>query len=73
MGTDDYGRVVAELATMLDVWQRLQAEHTATPDGFCAGPGCGRPGSGVPYVLAPCGVRALADAAEAHHKATGRR
>jgi len=52
---------VMELATRTDLWQRMQREHTPTPEGFCAARTCGRGGYGTPCLRWPCPTRALAD------------
>jgi hypothetical protein len=60
---------VLELAPCVALWQRMQDEHVANPEGFCAARTCGRGGSGSPYLPWPCPTRKLADWAwGAHHR-----
>ena len=53
--------VAAQLARMPEVIARLLAEHVPDEHGRCRG--CGRPGTGTPYLLAPCDLWTVADAA----------
>jgi hypothetical protein len=46
---------------MPEVIARLLAEHVPDEHGRCRG--CGRPGTGIPYLLAPCDLWNVADAA----------
>jgi hypothetical protein len=53
--------IAAQLARMPEVIARLLAEHVPDEHGRCHG--CGRPGTGTPYLLAPCDLWTVADAA----------
>jgi hypothetical protein len=53
--------VAAQLARMPDVIARLLVEHVPDENGRCRG--CGLPGTGTPYVPAPCGLWTVAEAA----------
>jgi hypothetical protein len=53
--------IAAQLARMPDVIARLLAEHVPDEHGRCRG--CGFPGTGTPYVPAPCDLWNVADAA----------
>lgn len=66
-----YLGVVLELAPRIDIWTRMKAEHTSTPQGFCSARVCGRAGTGIPHLAWPCPTRRLADrAAAAHDRST---
>jgi hypothetical protein len=54
-------RVAMELACMPAVVARLLREHVPDQKGRCRG--CGFPGTGTPYLEAPCGLWIVADAA----------
>lgn len=58
---------IAALAQMVDVWQRLLADHVPDRDGMCAHRSCGRPGYGTPYVTWPCTTWVAADNAAHMH------
>ena len=54
-------RLAAELAPMVDVWQRLLEEHTADPAGRCRT--CTKGGTGLPTTRWPCSIHGIADLA----------
>jgi hypothetical protein len=56
-----YLEFVHELVPWVSTWQRMQAEHVATADGYCAARLCGRGGCGTPCIRWPCPTRLLAD------------
>jgi hypothetical protein len=53
--------VAAALAAMPEVIARLLADHVPDALGRCRG--CGMPGTGSPYLTAPCGLASVAEAA----------
>jgi hypothetical protein len=53
--------LAVQLARMPDVIARLLIEHVPDEKGRCRG--CGLPGTGTPYVLSPCGLWIVAEAA----------
>jgi hypothetical protein len=58
-----------QLAAFTTTWQTLIDVHVRSESGHCAAPECGRPGYGThDYLTHPCGARALAEAARAHHR-----
>jgi len=61
-----YGELVHALAGMPDVVARLLEDPSADAAGRCCA--CGRPGTGSPYLLAPCSVRGLAERAAAERR-----
>jgi hypothetical protein len=66
-----FQRFAEGLALLPDVIAAILAEHTANGDGLCRR--CGRPGYGTPVREHPCGPAALALAALAVRKRTGKR
>lgn len=61
----DYLSEIAALAVMVDVWQRVLAEHQPNADGKCGHRTCDNRGHGVPW---PCTTWVAADnAATLHH------
>jgi hypothetical protein len=55
------GRLAAELAPMVDVWQRLLDQHVPDRTGRCRT--CTKGGTGLPSVRWPCSLHGIADAA----------
>jgi hypothetical protein len=66
-----YRRLAAALADMPGVVAALLREHTPDGSGRCRA--CGMPGTGTPYVPAPCSLWTLADRARAIHTRAGTR
>lgn len=54
-------RLAAELAPMVDVWQRLLTEHIPDPAGRCRT--CTKGGTGLPSTRWPCSIHGIADLA----------
>jgi hypothetical protein len=65
------GRLAAELAPMVDVWQKLLAEHVPDRAGRCRT--CTKGGTGLPGVRWPCSLHGIADAARRSHDGTAGR
>lgn len=59
--------LIAELADMPEVINRLLAEHIDDGHGRCRGTGCTAPGYGTPLRLHPCTLYNLAMAARQRH------
>jgi hypothetical protein len=63
----EHHRVAAELASMVDVWQRLLAEHVPDRAGRCRT--CTKGGTGLPSTPWPCSIRGIAEMARRQHDA----
>jgi hypothetical protein len=63
----EHHRVAAELAPMVDVWQRLLADHVPDPSGRCRT--CTKGGTGLPSTSWPCSIRGIAEMARRRHDA----
>lgn len=61
----DARRLAAELAPMVDVWQRLLAQHVADGGGRCRT--CTQGGTGLPVVRWPCSLHGIAELARHRH------
>ncbi len=57
----DLRRLAAELAPMVDVWQRMLHQHV--PDGAGRCRTCTKGGTGVPSASWPCSLHGVADLA----------
>ncbi len=57
----DMRRLAAELAPMVDVWQRLLVEHLPDQAGRCRT--CTKGGTGLPSTPWPCSIYGIADLA----------
>lgn len=57
----EYVNFVVELAPCVDIWTRMKQEHTRDRNGFCAARICARGGTGIAFMVWPCGTRRLAD------------
>lgn len=66
-GSVEYLNFVVELAPYIDIWQRMQDEHFATPEGFCGARMCAKGGTGIAFMVFPCVTRRLADLASRTH------
>ena len=64
-------RVAAELAPMVEVWQRLLAQHVPDRAGRCRT--CTKGGTGLPSTPWPCVIHGIADLARRCHDAEHRR
>jgi hypothetical protein len=64
-------RVAAELAPMVEVWQRLLAQHVPDRAGRCRT--CTKGGTGLPTTPWPCVIHGIADMARRSHDAERRR
>jgi hypothetical protein len=62
------GRLAAELAPMVDVWQKLLDQHVPDRAGRCRT--CTKGGTGLPGVRWPCSLHGIADAARRSHDRT---
>lgn len=60
-------QIAAELAPMVDVWQRLLAQHTPDRSGRCRT--CTKGGTGLPTHRWPCSIHGIADLARRRHEA----
>jgi hypothetical protein len=60
-------RVAAELAPMVEVWQRLLAQHVPDRAGRCRT--CTKGGTGLPTTPWPCVIHGIADMARRSHDA----
>jgi hypothetical protein len=58
-------RLAAELAPMVDVWERLLAQHVPDRAGRCRA--CTKGGTGLPSTPWPCSIHGLAELARRHH------
>ena len=58
-------RLAAELAPMVDVWQRLLDQHLPDRAGRCQT--CTKGGTGVPAAPWPCSIHGIADLARQWH------
>jgi hypothetical protein len=63
----EHQRVAAELAPMVEVWQRLLAEHVPDRGGRCRT--CTKGGTGLPSTPWPCSIHGIAAMARRHHDA----
>jgi phosphodiesterase/alkaline phosphatase D-like protein len=63
----EHERVAAELAPMVEVWQRLLAEHVPDRGGRCRT--CTKGGTGLPSTSWPCSIRGIAEMARRRHDA----
>jgi hypothetical protein len=63
-------RVAAELAPMVEVWQRLLAQHVPDRAGRCRT--CTKGGTGLPSTPWPCVIHGIADLARRRHDADRR-
>jgi hypothetical protein len=59
------GGLAAELAPMVDVWQRLLDQHVPDRAGRCRT--CTKGGTGLPGPRWPCSLHNIADAARRSH------
>lgn len=57
----DLHQLAIELAPMVDVWQRLLAQHVPDRAGRCTT--CTKGGTGLPSQPWPCSIHAIADRA----------
>jgi hypothetical protein len=64
-------RVAAELAPMVEVWQRLLAQHVPDRAGRCRT--CTKGGTGLPTTPWPCVIHTIADHARSVYDAEHRR
>ena len=60
-------RVADELAPMVEVWQRLLAQHVPDRAGRCRT--CTKGGTGLPTTPWPCVIHGIADMARRRHDA----
>ncbi|WP_143517269.1 hypothetical protein [Pseudonocardia sp. MH-G8] len=60
-------RVAAELAPMVEVWQRLLAQHVPDRAGRCRT--CTKGGTGLPTTPWPCVIHGIADMARRSYDA----
>jgi len=60
-------RVAAELAPMVEVWQRLLAQHVPDRAGRCRT--CTKGGTGLPSTPWPCVIHGIADLARRRYDA----
>jgi hypothetical protein len=60
-------RVAAELAPMVEVWQRLLAQHVPDRAGRCRT--CTKGGTGLPTTPWPCVIHGIADMARRQYDA----
>jgi hypothetical protein len=58
-------RMAAELAQMVDVWQRLLVEHVPDRSGCCRT--CTKGGTGLPTTPWPCAINGIAEMARRIH------
>jgi hypothetical protein len=58
-------RLAAELAPMVDVWQRLLDQHLPDRAGRCRT--CTKGGTGLPTTRWPCSIHGIADLARRCH------
>jgi hypothetical protein len=63
-------RVAAELAPMVEVWQRLLAQHVPDRAGRCRT--CTKGGTGLPSTPWPCVIHGIADLARRRYDADRR-
>jgi hypothetical protein len=63
-------RVAAELAPMVEVWQRLLAQHVPDRAGRCRT--CTKGGTGLPSTPWPCAIHGIADLARRRYDADHR-
>lgn len=64
-GGTDLRKLAAELAPMVEVWQRLLHLHVPDPSGCCRT--CTKGGTGVPATSWPCAIHGVADLARRCH------
>lgn len=67
----EHQRVAAELAQMVDVWQRLLAEHVPDRHGLCRT--CTKGGTGLPSTPWPCSIHGIAEMAQRRHDGAAER
>lgn len=58
-------RLAAELAPMVDVWQRLLSQHLPDVAGRCRT--CTKGGTGLPSIRWPCSIHGIAELARRCH------
>jgi hypothetical protein len=58
-------RAAAQLAPMVDVWQRLLDVHVPDRTGRCRT--CTKGGTGLPSTPWPCSIHGIAEMARRHH------
>jgi hypothetical protein len=61
----EHQRVADELAPMVEVWQRLLAEHVPDATGRCRT--CTKGGTGLPSMPWPCSIHGIAEMARRSH------
>jgi hypothetical protein len=66
-GMPEQQRVADELAPMVEVWQRLLAQHVPDRAGRCRT--CTKGGTGLPTTPWPCVIHGIADMARRSHDA----
>jgi hypothetical protein len=66
-GMPEQQRVADELAPMVEVWQRLLAQHVPDRAGRCRT--CTKGGTGLPTTPWPCVIHGIADMARRTHDA----
>jgi hypothetical protein len=64
-GMPEQQRVADELAPMVEVWQRLLAQHVPDRAGRCRT--CTKGGTGLPTTPWPCVIHGIADMARRSH------
>lgn len=64
-------RLAAELAPMVDVWQRLLAQHMPDRSGRCRT--CTKGGTGLPSQPWPCSIHGIAELARRRYDAVRER
>lgn len=67
----DLHQLAAELAPMVDVWQRLLAQHVPDTAGRCTT--CTKGGTGLPSSPWPCSIHGIAALARRRHESLPRR
>jgi hypothetical protein len=60
-----HGRLAAELAPMVQVWERLLAQHLPDDNGRCRT--CTQGGTGLPGTPWPCALHGIATLAQRRH------
>jgi hypothetical protein len=63
--TSEMWQLAVELAPMVDVWQRLLAQHVPDRSGRCRT--CTKGGTGLPALSWPCSIHGVADLARRCH------
>jgi hypothetical protein len=64
-------RLAAELAPMVDVWQRLLAQHVPDRSGRCRV--CTKGGTGLPTLQWPCSIHGIAELAQRRYESDRKR